>query len=93
LWSTLSKHGDFVADSRLKRNLPLIVLASVVMVAALLATSHFLSPYYDHRSGFFVKASILGVEIAIGLAVFAVFILATRVMSLRQLGRLTRRQG
>lgn len=92
LWSTLSKRGNFVADSRLKRNLPLIVLASVAMVAALLATSHVLSPYYDHQSGFFTKASILALEILIGLSVFAAFILATRVMTIGQLGRLTRRQ-
>ncbi|RUP00072.1 murein biosynthesis integral membrane protein MurJ [Hyphomicrobium sp.] len=92
LWATLSKQGDFVADSRLKRNIPLILLASAAMVAALLATSHVLSPYYDHHSGFFIKASILGLEIGVGLTVFTVLILLTGVMSLGQLGRLTRRQ-
>ncbi|MFA5957555.1 murein biosynthesis integral membrane protein MurJ [Hyphomicrobium sp.] len=91
LWSTLNRRRDFVADARLKRNLPLILLASAVMVAALLGTSHWLSPYYEHGSGFFVKASILACEIGVGLGVFAALILATGVMSIGQLGRLTRR--
>ncbi|MET0406976.1 MAG: murein biosynthesis integral membrane protein MurJ [Hyphomicrobium sp.] len=92
LWSTLRRRGDFVADGRIKRNLPLIIFASVAMVAALLATSHVLSPYYSHHSGFFIKASILAAEMGVGLAVFAILILATGVMSLGQLGRLGRGQ-
>jgi putative peptidoglycan lipid II flippase len=90
LWATLSRRGDFIADRRLKRNLPLIVLASAAMVAALVATSHWLGPYYAHGSGFFIKASILAVEIGAGFTVFAILVLATGVMTLGQLGRLTR---
>ena len=91
LWSTLRRRGNFIIDSRLKRNVPLILLSSAVMVAALLATSHLLAPYLDHSGGFFLKAAFLGVEIGIGLSVFAALILATGVMSIGQLGRLTRR--
>jgi putative peptidoglycan lipid II flippase len=92
LWATLSRRGDFVFDARIRRNVPLIIIASAVMVAALLATSHWLSPHYGHGSGFFVKASILSAEIGIGVGVYAVIVLATGVMSLGQLGRLSRGQ-
>lgn len=90
LWATLSRRGDFVADSRIKRNLPLIVLASAAMVAALIATSRWLSPYYAYGNGFILKASILSVEIGVGLAVYAAIVLATGAMTLGQLGRLAR---
>jgi len=90
LWSTLNRRGDFVADSRIKRNIPLILLASALMVAALMTTSHWLAPYYGHGTGFLIKASILSVEIVIGLVVYAVVILATGTMTLGQLGRLAR---
>jgi len=91
LWSTLRSRGDFIIDGRLKRNVPLILFSSVAMVVALLGTSHVLAPHLDHRGGFFVKAWFLSIEIGVGLSVFAVLILATGVMSIGQLGRLTRR--
>ncbi|MBS0235099.1 MAG: murein biosynthesis integral membrane protein MurJ [Proteobacteria bacterium] len=90
LWSTLTRRGDFVADSRIKRNIPLILLASALMVASLVAVSHWLSPYYGHGTGFVIKASILAVEIGVGLVVYAVVVLVTGTMTLGQLGRLAR---
>ena len=92
LWSTLHRRGDFVADGRIKRNVPLIVFASIAMVVALLGASHVLAPHLDSSGGFFLKASFLAVEIGVGLGVFAILILATGVMSFGQLGRLTRGQ-
>ncbi len=91
LWATLSRRGDFVADARIRRNIPLIVLATVAMVAALIGMSDLLAPYYERRGGFILKASILGAEIGVGLAVYGAIILATGVMTFGQLGRLTRR--
>jgi putative peptidoglycan lipid II flippase len=92
LWSTLSRRGDFIADGRIKRNVPLILLASVAMVVALLGASHILMPHLDSGGGFFVKASFLAIEVGVGLAVFAILILATGVLSFGQLARLTRGQ-
>ncbi|HML30112.1 MAG TPA: murein biosynthesis integral membrane protein MurJ, partial [Hyphomicrobium sp.] len=92
LWATLSRHGDFVADSRIKRNVPLIILASVVMTVALVATSHWLVPYFGHGRGFLIKMSVLAIEIGVGLSVYALIIVATGVMTIGQLGRLARRQ-
>ncbi len=90
LWSTLSKHKDFVVDARLRRNVPMIIVASLAMVGSLLAASQVLAPYLQSGHGFVVKASALGVEIGVGLAVFAIIILATGVMTFGQLGRMTR---
>lgn len=93
LWSTLRRRGDFIADARIKRNIPLILFSSVAMVVALLGVSHVLAPHLDHSGGFFVKASFLALEIGVGLGVFAFLVFATGVMSIGQLGRLTRRQN
>jgi putative peptidoglycan lipid II flippase len=90
LWSTLSRRGDFVPDSRIKRNTVFILLASTAMVACLILTSHWLSPHYAHGPGFLVKASLLAIEIGIGLLVYGVIILATGAMTFGQLGRLAR---
>jgi putative peptidoglycan lipid II flippase len=90
LWSTLSKHKDFVIDARLRRNVPMIIVASLAMVGSLLAASQVLAPYLQSGHGFVVKASALGVEIGVGLTVFAIIILATGVMTFGQLGRMTR---
>ena len=57
LWSTLSKRNDFVTDARLRRNVPLIIVASLAMVAGLLVASHILAPYLDAGSGFVEKTS------------------------------------
>lgn len=87
LWSTLAKREDFVGDARLKRNLPLIALASVLMAGVLLMVSHMLQPHLANDAGFLRKGAALAIEVGTGLAVFGAFIFATGVMSLRQLGR------
>ena len=91
LWSTLKSRGDFVADQRLKRNLPLIGLASLVMAAVLIASARVLSPYLQPSQGFVIEALALGVLIGAGLAVYGLFILVTGVMTRSQLARFTRR--
>ena len=93
LWSTLRERNDFTTDARLRRNVPLIVVASLAMVAGLLFASHRLAPYLAAGSGFVEKTSALGIEIVFGLAVFGVVIMASGVMSIRQLGTLIGRGG
>ena len=83
LWSTLRRHKDFVADARLRRNVPLIVVASVAMVGALLFMSHILAPYLGAGSEFREKASALALEMGLGMAVFGFVVMASGVMSLR----------
>lgn len=90
LWSTLSRRGDYIGDARLKRNLPLIVVASMVMAIVLFAASRVMAPYLEPERGFAVEASALAIEVCIGLIVFAIAILATGVMSWSQLVRMVR---
>ena len=47
----------------------------------------------ESSAGFFLKAGFLALEIGIGFSVFAALIFATGVMSIGQLGRLTRRRS
>ncbi len=91
LWSTLKSRSIFVADARLKRNLPLIGLASVAMAAVLLGAARAFAPYLQPEQGFIVEALALAALVGLGLSVFAVLILATGVMSRSQLASLTRR--
>jgi putative peptidoglycan lipid II flippase len=93
LWSTLRQRGDFVADARLVRNVPLIALASVAMGVALYASAQCFAPYLQPGRGFLTEATVLALLVAIGMAVFAAAIFGTGVMSFSQLGRFTRRGG
>ena len=93
LWGKLRKHDDFVADQRLKRNLPLIVLASLAMTVGLLGASVVLAPYLGADSGFLEKTAALMLEIGVGIAIFAAFILLFGVMSIRQLAGFIGRGG
>lgn len=93
LWSTLRRHNDFVADARLRRNIPLIVVASLAMSGALLTTSHYLEPHLGAGSHFLEKSSALALEVGIGFVVFSTVIMASGVMTLRQLGVLVGRGG
>jgi putative peptidoglycan lipid II flippase len=90
LWATLNRRGDFAADGRIRRNVPLILLATAFMVVALLVVSHWLSPYYGETAGFAVRAILLAFEIGVALGIYALAIQTTGVLTLGQLIRLTR---
>lgn len=93
LWSTLRRRGEFEADARLLRNLPFIALASVAMGLAIYAAADHFAPYLKAGRGFLTEVTALAALVAIGIAVFAIAILATGVMSPAQLSRFTRRRG
>ena len=92
LWSTLKKRGDFESDARLRRNLPLIAVASAAMALVLVIAARAAAPYLQPERGFLVEASALAGLVALGLVVFAAVILLTGVMSRDQLGRFLRRR-
>jgi putative peptidoglycan lipid II flippase len=95
LWLTLSDREHVRIDSRLARNLPRILLASVLMGAAVLALSEELAPYFHRSHGALVQFLSLAILVGSGLAVFA---LATQILgvgdwhgiALRLLGRRSR---
>ncbi|MEQ1715172.1 MAG: murein biosynthesis integral membrane protein MurJ [Hyphomicrobium sp.] len=93
LWSTLKSRGQFELDARFTRNMPLIVLASLVMAGVLYASLQLLAPYLQAHQGFVVQGLGLALLVGLGLLSFAVVILATGVMSPAQLKRFTRRRG
>jgi putative peptidoglycan lipid II flippase len=91
LWATLAKRGEFVADPRLKRALPLIVLASLVMGAALWFVADYLQPWFGVSHGVVVRLAALAALVSAGLTVYAAAVLATGAVGLRQLRSLFRR--
>lgn len=93
LWSTLRKRGAFVSDSRLRRNLPLIAAASAAMAAALIWAALAFEPYFASNQHLATRTMALAALVSFGLAVFAASILATGVMSPKQLMRFVRRGG
>ncbi len=92
LWATLKARGNFVADHRLIRNLPLIGVASLAMGVVLYFACIPLAPYLQAGRGFLVQASALAMLVGAGLAVFALAIIALGVMSPDQLRRFIRRR-
>lgn len=93
LWSTLNARGDFVSDARLRRNLPLIGLASIAMAAVLYFAARMFGQELHSGHGVLADALALSVLVLLGMAVFAAMILATGVMSPAQFKRFTRRGG
>ena len=91
LWATLAKRGQFVADARLKRALPLIVLASLIMGAALWLVAGYLQPWFGASHGVMVRITALSTLVGAGLVVYAAAVLALGAMELRQLRGLLRR--
>jgi putative peptidoglycan lipid II flippase len=91
LGAVLIRRGDFAADGRLKRNLPLILFASVAMGVALAITIPMLAPYLAVGQSVSVRVTALGALVALGLAVFSALTLITGIVRPAQLGRLLRR--
>ena len=91
LWWTLKQRGHFIADARLLRVLPLMLVASAAMAAALIMAARWLEPYLHVSRGIASEAGALGILVGVGMIVYAVAILATGVMSAKQLARFTRR--
>ena len=73
---TLVKRGEFVADARLRRALPRIGLATLVMGAALWIVAAALEPWFAPPSGTVVRLGALAVLVGAGLLVYAVAVLA-----------------
>lgn len=91
LWRTLAARGEFEADHRLRRNLPLIVGASLAMALVLVLAARALWPYMQGGEGILMKTAGLSVLVTLGLAVYGVLILLLGVMSPAQLKRFLRR--
>ncbi len=91
LWRTLVERGEFRADARLTRNLPLILLSSAVMGAGLWAAQSALAPWLAIDNAVLVRFAALGVLVAMGLSVYAVAVHFSGVAPVGQLRQAFRR--
>ncbi len=94
LWHGLADHGHFVADARLKRALPRILVASLIMAGALWFVSAFLAPWLSAGSSVLVRFSALGLLVGAGMAVYFLAAIVLGAVNLAGLKRsFTRRPG
>ena len=91
LYRTLAKRGEFVGDARLRRALPRIGLATIVMGAALWIAASALAPWFAPPSGAAVRFGALAALVGAGLLVYALATFAFGVIDRRQLRGLLRR--
>ena len=71
LWRTLAKNGQFEFDAQLRRNLPLIALASLIMGVSVWFGAGWAAPYLTSENGLWVQAGALALLVGLGLMVFA----------------------
>jgi len=91
LYRTLAKRGEFVGDARLRRALPRIGLATIVMGAALWIAASALAPCFAPPSGAAVRFGALAALVGAGLLVYAAATFAFGIIDRRQLRGLLRR--
>ena len=91
LYGTLVRRGAFVADARIKRAVPRILLASLVMGGALYALAPVLAPWLSAPTPVVLRFAALGALVGGGLLIYAVAALVLGAVDLRQFRRLLRR--
>ncbi|HEY7007256.1 MAG TPA: murein biosynthesis integral membrane protein MurJ [Sphingomicrobium sp.] len=91
LYATLSKRGFFVPDARLKRRIPRLAAAAVLMGAAIFAFDHLLDPWLNGR--IWERYTALIVLVGAGVGVYAVACLLTRAFALDDVKLLINRRA
>jgi putative peptidoglycan lipid II flippase len=92
LYATLTRRGNFVADRRLKRVLPRIVLASAIMGVVLWFVASALQGKFEPPTPEFERALALTVLIGSGLMAYALAAFATGAIDMRHLRGFMRRR-
>ncbi len=85
LYRTLAKRGHFVADKRLKRTLPRIVLASAIMGVALWVVAEALGARFAPPTPTLERAAALTALITAGLLAYAIAVFASGAVDARKL--------
>ncbi len=93
LWWTLRQRGDFVADTRFARTLPMIILSSALMGAVLYAAQGALAPYLAASHGLGVRVGALMALVGAGLLSYAAFVFGTGIFTIAELKGLRRKTG
>ena len=92
LWWTLRQRGEFHADARLLRTLPMIILSSAVMGVVLYVVAWKLEPWITHGNTP-VRIAALAALVSTGLLSYAVLVFGTGIFTLSQLKSLRRKRG
>lgn len=92
LYGGLVRTGHFLADRRLKRALPMIVLSSAAMGLALVAGTGYLAPWLAVGNSLVVRAGALGVLVVGGAVVYFAATLLTGALKVGMLVRMFRRR-
>lgn len=91
LYRTLGKRGHFVADDRLKRRIPRLAIAAVIMGGAMLLLKPLFAPY-THGS-LLVTLPALGVLVGAGMVIYGLACFITRAFGPDDLKALVRRRS
>ncbi len=91
LYMTLRRRGHLDIDPMLRRRLPLLLLASLVMGAGLYLAAIWLAPWLGHQD-IVIEGVALAVLVFIGLLLFGVSCQATGAFDFRRVGGLIRRR-
>ncbi len=78
----LTRRGFFKTDKRLRKNLVLILLNSLLMGAILLLINHFTFEYFTRQTMFIARVGLLGAIVAIGAGLYFVVCHFTGVFKL-----------
>jgi putative peptidoglycan lipid II flippase len=91
LYATLVKRGHFIADAQLRRRLPRLALAALVMGGALVAGESLLEPWL---AGAMIQRYLaLAVLVGAGIALYGIACFLTGAYRLSDLKALMRRRG
>lgn len=91
LWLRLARQGDFAADARLARALPMIALSSAAMGVALWLLTPLLEQWMAAGQPVLVRFAALGALVTAGLVTYGVLAVATGALRLGSLKRAMRR--
>jgi putative peptidoglycan lipid II flippase len=89
LYHTLKKRGQFEADARLRRKIPRLAIAALLMGAALYWVAPMVEPYLTHS--IFSRAGGLIALVSAGLAVYGIACFVTGAFVLDDIKLLTKR--
>ena len=91
LWRGLARRGEFVIDARLRRALPRLAAASLVMAVALWFAAEALGPWLARTQVLAVRAAALAALVGVGLLVYFACAMLLGAVSRRDLGAAIRR--